>query len=220
MCGRFARTSSVETFAQLFQAHGLITLSPSYNIAPTQNLLIARANAEGLRELAALHWGLIPHWSKGPDPKYSMINARSDTLTTKPTYREPFKHRRCLIATDGFYEWAKSGDGKQPYYIHLRGKQPFAFAGLWEHWEQDGQVIESCTIITTDANARISAIHDRMPVILPPKTYSAWLDPTQTTPFKLLPLLAPYPDTLMEAYPVSRAVNNPKNDSAELIKRE
>lgn len=217
MCGRFARTSSIDTFAQLFQAQGTVELAPSYNIAPTQDLLVARTNADGLRELAILHWGLIPHWSKGPDPKYSMINARADTLTSKPAYREPFKRRRCLIAADGFYEWAKTEHGKQPYYIHLRGRKPFAFAGLWDHWEHEGEVIESCTIITTDANARVATIHDRMPVVLPQKAYEAWLDPTQMNPFKLLPLLVPYPDTLTEAYPVSRAVNSPKTDTPDLI---
>lgn len=217
MCGRFARTSPVEVFAKLFDAAGVDDLSPSYNVAPTQSLLAARNAAEGARKLAMLHWGLIPFWSKGPDPKYSMINARTDSVASKPAYREPFKRRRCLIAADGFYEWKRLGNGKQPYFIRLRGGQPFAFAGLWDHWEIEGQEpIDSCTIITCDANQLVGEIHDRMPVILPPKLYNEWLDAT-AKPARLQALLKPYPDTLMETWAVGADVNSPRNDSAELL---
>lgn len=218
MCGRFTRTSPVNAFAKLFNARGIGEIAPSYNIAPTHNLLLARNTSDGTRELAILHWGLVPYWSKGQDPKYSMINARSDSVASKPAYREPFKHRRCLIAADGFFEWKKVGNTKQPYYIRLRGDQPFAFAGLWDHWEAEGQApIDSCTIITCDANPLVAEIHDRMPVILPPKAYDAWLAPGSTKTSALTGLLKPYPDLLMEAWPVGRGVNSPRNDSAELI---
>ncbi|MBU1193182.1 MAG: SOS response-associated peptidase [Gammaproteobacteria bacterium] len=218
MCGRFARTSPVETFATLFHAQSTDELDPAYNIAPTQNLLVARNTPSGIRELVNLHWGLVPHWSKGPDAKYSMINARADTLAKKPAYRDPVKQRRCLIAADGFYEWKKTGSTKQPYFIRLRGGQPCAFAGLWDHWEIEGEpAIESCTIITCDANQLVAGIHDRMPVILPPRLYDSWMNPKLTYMNALSDLLKPYPDTLMEAWPVGRSVNNPKNDSADLL---
>lgn len=218
MCGRFSRISPVDTFAKLFNAKETADLAPSYNIAPTQNLLQARNTLEGTRELVAFRWGLVPHWSKGPDPKYSMINARADSVTSKPAYREPFKHRRCLIAADGFFEWKKVGNSKQPYFIRLRGGQPFAFAGLWDHWETGGQApIDSCTIITCDANPLVAEIHDRMPVILIPKVYDAWMDPSNTNTTTLSKLLKPYPNLLMEAWPVGRSVNSPSSNSPELI---
>ncbi len=221
MCGRFTRSSPVNTFAKLFNAYGIDDIAPSYNVAPSQNILITRNTSDGTRELAMLHWSLVPFWSKGPDPKYPMINARADSAATKPAYREPFKRRRCLIAADGFYEWKKVAKTKQPYFIQLRGGQPFAFAGLWDHWEVEGQApIDSCTIITCDANPMAAEIHDRMPVILPPKAYHAWMDPNVTRSDTLTELLKPYPDLLMEMWPVGRGVNSPRNDSAELIKPE
>lgn len=218
MCGRFARTSPVETFANLFHAQGMEELPPAYNIAPTQNLLVARNMPNGNRELVNLHWGLVPRWSKGPDPKYSMLNARAETLATKPAYRDPFKQRRCLIAADGFYEWKKASATKQPYFIRLRGGQPCAFAGLWDYWVVEGEApIASCTIITCDANQLVAGIHDRMPVILPPKLYDSWMNPKQTFLDALSELLKPYPDTLMEAWPVGREVNSPRNNSVDLL---
>ncbi|MBU2477534.1 MAG: SOS response-associated peptidase [Gammaproteobacteria bacterium] len=148
MCGRFTRTSTIETFAHLFDAIPTVDLQPSYNIAPTQNILAARRTKKGGRELVALHWGLVPHCSKGPNPKYSMINARADSITTKPAYRDSFKRRRCLIATDGFYEWKKLDKIKQPYFISMTSGKPFAFAGIWDRWEAEGQEpIESCSIL-------------------------------------------------------------------------
>lgn len=218
MCGRFVRTSSVDTFAKLFGARGMGGLTPSYNIAPSHALLLARNTPDSRRELVTLHWGLVPHWSKGPDPKYSMINARADSVATKPAYRDAFRRRRCLIAADGFYEWKKVGNQKQPYFIRLWGGQPFAFAGLWDHWEvEDRPPIDSCTIITCDANPLVAKIHDRMPVILPPRLYDAWMNPDARHAVALTNLLKPYPDLLMETYPVGLAVNSPKNNSAALI---
>jgi putative SOS response-associated peptidase YedK len=149
-----------------------------------------------------------------------MINARAETVAEKPAYRAAFKRRRCLIAADGFYEWKPGTPKKQPFYIRLKGGEPFAFAGLWEHWEQEGKKIESCTIIVTDANKLMAPIHDRMPVILAPQEYDRWLDPALQDPAAILPLLRPYPAGDMEAYPVSTLVNSPKNDRPELIAPE
>src|SRR5262249_19686163 len=156
------------------------------------------------RELAMLKWGLIPSWAKDAAIGYRMINARADTVAQKPSYRSAFRRRRCLLVADGFYEWQKTNDKKQPFFIGMKDESPFAFAGLWEHWENpEGEPIESCTIITTEANDLVKEIHDRMPVILPPKNYPVWLDPEVQDPEKLQKLLAQYPAKEMRAYPVS-----------------
>lgn len=217
MCGRFVRTSSVDNFARLFNARSMGGMVPTYNIAPSHALLLARNTSQGVRELVSLHWGLVPHWSKGPDPRYSMINARAESVLTKPAYRDAFRRRRCLIAADGFYEWKKVGRTKQPYFVRLRGGQPFAFAGLWDHWEVGDQPpIDSCTIITCEANPLVAAIHDRMPVILPPKAYDAWMNPGNMDKRTLVELLKPYPALLMEMWPVGLRVNGPANNDPSL----
>ena len=216
MCGRFVRQSSSEEFANLFSATTPteLNLAASYNITPSQTVLVARLDQQQRRELTALHWGLVPSWSKGPDNRYSMINARAETVASKPAYRNAFKRRRCLFAVDGFYEWKRQDNAKQPYYIHMAGDEPFAMAGLWEFWQgADGSVIESCAIITTTPNELMADIHDRMPVILAPDDYTAWLDHSQTPE----QLLKSYPAELMDAYPVSTQVNSPKNNHAELL---
>jgi putative SOS response-associated peptidase YedK len=160
-----------------------------------------------------LRWGLIPSWADDPEIGSRMINARSETVAEKPSFRRAFKERRCLIPANGFYEWRKENGGKQPYYFRMKDGRPFAFAGLWESWDRHGGgEIQSCTILTTDANDLVSEIHHRMPVILPQEDYELWLDSTLREPDQLLPLLAPYPTNDMEAYPVSRRVNNPSNN--------
>lgn len=218
MCARYTRSFPPNVFAQLVRAATALELPPAYNVCPSNDVLVARTAADGGRELALLHWGLVPHWSQGPDPKYAMINARADSVATKPSYRDAFKRQRCLIAADGFYEWRPMGKLKQPYYFRLRGGQPFAFAGVWDRWERDGQApIESVAIITCAANALVAGVHDRMPVIIPPKHYDLWLERNIRGGAALESLLKPYPDTLMEMHPVSRAVNSPTNDSAQLI---
>ena len=219
MCGRFARFSSVQKFAELFRTGGGFSLNPRYNVAPTQALLLARNAAGGGRELVCLHWGLIPYWAKEPKTGYSTINARAETVAEKPTFRNAFRHRRCLIAADGYYEWRKLERTKQPYFIALKDGEPFAFAGIWEHWAREEQSIDSCAIIVTDANELTKPIHDRMPVILAPEDYDAWMDPDLTDADRLKAYLRPYPSERMLAYPVSKAVNNPKNDQPELIAR-
>ncbi len=219
MCGRFVRYSSPDTFAELLEARGALNLAPSYNVAPSESVLVARNGEAGGRELALLHWGLIPSWSKEPRTPFSTINARAETVDTKPAFQHAFRRRRCLIGSDGYYEWKKLGRTRQPYFIRLKDAAPFAFAGLWEHWERGEERIDSCSIIVTDAAETLRDIHDRMPVILSPEYYNTWMDPELADPVRLKPLLAPYPSERMEAYPVSTRVNSPKNDHADLIVR-
>jgi len=216
MCGRFTQTHSGQVLAKAFSLSAAPEVPARYNIAPSQPILVVRT-VEGRREVAALRWGLIPSWMKDPPKDARLINARADTAAVKPSFRTAFKRRRCLIPADGFYEWKKTGDRKQPYYIRYRDHHVFAFAGLWEHWERDGGAVESCTIITTDANALMRPIHQRMPVIVDPKDYRAWLGEDEVAPVKLGSMLVPPPDTNMEAFPIRTVVNSPRNDSPECI---
>jgi putative SOS response-associated peptidase YedK len=189
-------------------------LGPRYNIAPTQP--VAVVPNDGKNKLDFFTWGLIPSWSKDPKIGSRMINARAETLAEKPSFRTAFRRRRCLILADGFYEWRQEGKGlpKTPMYIKLASSKPFAFAGLWESWNsKDGSNILSCTIITTRPNAMVEKIHNRMPVILPEDTFHPWLEPGEADTTRLSDLLIPYTKEEMVAYPVSRAVNSPQNDS-------
>jgi len=219
MCGRFSQSKSAETIAQVFQVNNVPPLTPRYNIAPTQQIQTILQNAEqSQREFQMLHWGLIPSWAKDPKMGARMINARAETVTEKPSFRAAFKQRRCLILADGFYEWQQQEKKKQPFYFRMNDEHPFAFAGLWEHWKSgDGEVINSCTILTTEPNDLMRPVHNRMPVIIDPKDYDLWLDTEVKTPELLQPLLHPYSAEEMTAYPVSTKVNKPVNDSAELI---
>ena len=170
------------------------------------------------REFRNLRWGLIPSWAKDPAMGSRMINARSETVASKPAYRSAFRERRCLILADGFYEWRPVDKGKQPYYIALQSGDPFAFAGLWERWEgPDGTVLETCTLLTTEPNDLVRPIHDRMPVILAETNYHLWLDTSVEKPDALKPLLGPYPADTMEAFPVGLQVNNPRNDEPSCV---
>ncbi len=220
MCGRFAQYSNPDDLALPF---GLETVDldepPRYNLAPTQPVLAVRLAADQQRrELVRLRWGLVPFWSKGPDSRYSMINARAETVASKPAYRAAFAKRRCLIPADAFYEWQPGSDGKQPYAIRREDRAPFAMAGLWEHWVgEDGAGIDSCTIIVTEANALLAPIHDRMPVILDPSDYGTWLSIDAEEQKALQRMLVPADPSGWEAYPISRAVNKPTNDAPELL---
>ena len=221
MCGRFTLRTSRKALAEAFQLFDadmadMPELRPRYNIAPTQQVAAVRIRDDGRRQLVLLKWGLIPSWVDVPSIGNRMINARGETVASKPAFRSAFKSRRCLILADGFYEWQKRGAKKQPYCIGLSSGQPFAFAGLWEHWRRDDQTIESCTIITTGANELMEPLHDRMPVILPPPRYAQWLDP-KSVGSDLETLLEPYPANEMAAYPVSTVVNNPRNDMPECV---
>lgn len=219
MCGRYTLTADPTELAAYFDLDTVPTLEPRFNIAPTQSVPVIRAVPELGRHLDLVRWGLIPVWAKDRAIGNRMINARADTVAVKPAFRAALRHRRCLVVADGFYEWRQVDGHKQPYWIGFEGRTPFAFAGLWEHWQDrsSGERVESCAIITTDANPLVRTVHDRMPVILPPQHFDAWLDPQQTAAEPLLALLKPHADTDMIAYPVSRNVNNPRNDEAELL---
>ena len=216
MCGRYTLRTPVETLVERFEIDEYpSSITPSYNIAPSQGVAAVIAE-NGKRKLEMLHWGLIPSWAKDPEVGNKMINARAETVAEKPSYRKAFKERRCLILADGFYEWQKTDSGKQPFYIRMEDESPFAFAGLWESW-QNGREIRSCTIITTSPNEVAAQVHNRMPVILHPEDYEMWLDPDFDEREPLTTLLKPFPAEAMEAYPVSRKVNRPANNDPEVI---
>jgi putative SOS response-associated peptidase YedK len=167
-----------------------------------------------------MHWGLVPSWAKDRWAGSRMINARAETIAQKPAYRAAFRRRRCLVLADGFYEWQRLDGKKRPYFIHLRSDRPFAFAGLWEHWQGPEEELQSCALVTTEANDLMRPIHDRMPVILPEADYARWLDPSLDEPESLLPLLRSYPSEAMAAYRVSTYVNSPTHDAPACVERE
>ena len=218
MCGRYTLISPAKTIAQQFQLLEIPSLSPRYNIAPSQPVAAVRQSPEsGERELTLFRWGLVPFWAKDSKIGSRMINARSETAAEKPAFRAAFKQRRCLVLADGFYEWQRLARGKQPFYIHLRGGQPFAIAGLWERWEGPDGLLESCTLLTTEPNDLLRPSHNRMPVILHPQDYDLWLNPGIQERELLRPLFSPYPFESMRAYPIGSWVNNPRNDGAQCI---
>lgn len=220
MCGRFTRTKTIQEYAEYYDAEVIDEIELDYNITPSDSILAVVAENDQTRHLTWFHWGLIPFWSKGPDKRFSMINARKESLPQKPAYRTPFKRHRCIIVADGFYEWKQTDDGKQPYYIKLASEEPMALAGLWDRWEsrETGESITSTTIITTDANKMIRPVHDRMPAILLPEAFSFWLDPMNEDTERLGELLNPVSSELFDVYPVSRRVNNPGNNDPQLLK--
>jgi putative SOS response-associated peptidase YedK len=217
MCGRYTLKTPVEKLAEEFGFEATsVELPPNYNVAPTQQVA-AVLEEGGERRLEMLRWGLIPSWADDPGIGSRMINARAETAPEKPSFRRAFRGQRCLIPADGFYEWKRTNGSKQPYYIRMEEGRPFAFAGLWESWKEDGgPEIRSCTILTTKPNALAAEIHDRMPVILPSGSYDVWLDP-EAERDELYGLLASYPEDEMEAYPVSRFVNSPQNNDPRCI---
>ncbi|WP_427163010.1 SOS response-associated peptidase [Aliinostoc sp. HNIBRCY26] len=219
MCGRFTLTQSAQALADFFQIQEVPNLTAQYNIAPTQMVATVLYNpTDNKRQLQHLRWGLIPSWAKDPNIGAKLINARSETVAEKPSFRSAFKKRRCLVVADGFYEWQKQQSTKQPFYFRLGDGNPFAFAGLWEKWISPAQEeVISCTILTTTANELLQSIHDRMPVIIDPKDYDTWLNPEIQTAQKLQPLLSPYSAAAMTAYPVSKLVNSAKNNTPECI---
>lgn len=214
MCGRFAFYSPSEAAAALFGVRDAPPVESRYNIAPTQNIAAVRERDHGGREFAMLRWGLVPFWAKDPAIGNRMINARAETVAEKPAYRGAFRHRRCVVLADGFYEWRKSADGKTPYFISLKNGEPFGLAGLWESWtdKESGESLQTTTLITTDANEFMAPLHHRMPVILTPQTADAWF----AEPSALLDDVAARMPPL-QAWPVDRRVNNARNDSADLI---
>lgn len=224
MCGRYTNRLTWSEIVRLYRITSrqpALNLQPRYNIAPTQSVAAVRLGTDG-RELAMLRWGLVPSWAKDIAIGSRMINARAETLAEKPSFRSAFKSRRCLIVADGFYEWQPQPKGpKQPYLIGLKDGEPFAFAGLWERWEKapDGQPVESCTVVTTEANDLVRPIHDRMPVILAHEDYDTWLDASRNSPDVVGKLLRPFPSDRMEAVPVSTRVNSVRNDDPACLER-
>lgn len=217
MCGRYTYTTSLAPGEVVFpDGEAAINLNPRYNVAPSQYApVIPQHDPENLY---LYRWGLIPFWAKDRSIGYKMINARSETIREKASYKGPFKKQRCLVLADGFYEWKKVGKAKQPYRMVLATGEPFHFAGLYAQWKDpEGRIVPSFTILTTEPNALVAPIHNRMPVILSQEALDIWLHP-QADELDLLNLLKPLPEELMEAYPVSTAVGNPRNDSEELIK--
>ena len=221
MCGRFAQASQPEAIARLFHlpVSAVPSFQPRYNLAPTQPALVLRRHPHtGEKELTFLVWGLIPSWAKDPSIGNKLINARAETLAQKPAFRAAFRRRRCLIPADGFYEWKKTGAGKQPYFIARKDGRPMAIAGLWERWEApDGSVIESFTLITTEPNELVRPLHNRMPAILPEDAFDSWLDPDADLHHLSELLRSPYPADLLRAWPVSPLVNSPAHDDPSLI---
>jgi putative SOS response-associated peptidase YedK len=218
MCGRYTLSTDLKQVAKRFGAatDEIPSIVPRYNIAPTQSVIVV--SDDGKRTVKQMRWGLIPSWAKDPSIGNRMINARAETLAEKPAFRAALKKRRCIIPADGFFEWKKLGTVKQPLHIVLKSREPFGFAGLWEHWTSpEGEEILSCTIITTEANELLKAVHDRMPVILTRDAEAVWLDPKIQEPEKLLPLLKHYPADQMEYYPVSQQVNSPAVDKPSNI---
>jgi len=219
MCGRYVIRAPVSQLATMFDLMDVPLLTPRYNVAPTQMVPAVRLKPETKkRELVMLKWGLIPAWAKDASIGNQMIMARADTVAQKPAFNSAFQKRRCLIVADGFYEWQKTNGKKQPYFIGLKDQSPFAFAGLWERWKNpEGDAVESCALITTDANDIVRPIHDRMPVILQRQDYEKWLDLETQDTMALPKLLQPYPGEAMMAYPVSSFVNNPKNEASRCV---
>jgi putative SOS response-associated peptidase YedK len=228
MCGRFTLRTPASVLIEQFDLDvrdgGQLELFDArYNIAPTQEVVVVRADqTEGRRAAAPMRWGLIPSWSKEGPTGPPMINARAETLAEKPAFRTAFRCRRCLIPADGFYEWRQAAGGgakKQPFWIHRPDGRPFAFAGLWESWSKPGggPTMESCVIVTTEANRTLRELHDRMPVVLAPGDYPLWLDGSVVEPARLQHLLAPCGEDELVAEPVSTHVNRVANDDPRCI---
>jgi putative SOS response-associated peptidase YedK len=218
MCGRFAFYSPHEAVIRLFGVADAPEVEPRWNIAPTQFVAAVRETG-GPRELAMLHWGLVPSWAKEKSIGARMINARAETLTEKPSFRTAFQRRRCLVLADGWYEWQRVGELKQPWYLRFADGQPVGLAGLWERWRDPatGEPLESCCIVTTAPSDVAARVHDRMPAIVPPADYAEWLDPRNADTARLARLLGPTTLPGLEAHPVSRRVNAARNQGPDLI---
>jgi putative SOS response-associated peptidase YedK len=222
MCGRFTSSVRREALAERFQVTVPEMVSECYNVAPGQRVLGIRRSEDLAREPTLLRWGLIPHWAKDTRNAYNMINARAETLLEKSSYRSLVGSRRCLIVADGFYEWTLGTDGrKYPIRFTRIDEDAFAFAGLWTRWtdRESGELIESCTIITTTPNELVAPVHDRMPVILAPELEEPWLD-SEVDAQEAFAFLQPYPAILMKALDASPLVNSVRNDSPALVRAE
>ena len=215
MCGRFAFYSPTEAAAALFGVSGSVDVQPRYNIAPTQYVAAIRNGEDEQREIVKLRWGLVPFWAKDPSIGNRMINARAETVAEKPSYRNAYKHRRCLVLADGFYEWRRQGELKTPYYISLANSEPFALAGLWENWtdKETGESLQTTALITADANDFMAPLHHRMPVILDAATATDWLAGSTDLLDDVAAITPP-----LQAWPVDRRVNNARNEGDDLVR--
>ena len=224
MCGRFVSSTPVSALAEQFLAEEVKApeKDASYNVAPTDDVY-AVATSKGTRKLGTFHWGLVPSWAKDPSVGNRMINVRAESVSEKPSFQRILQRRRCVIPADGFYEWKAMGKGrkKQPFLIRARDGRPLALAGLWEVWkdrqDQDAEWLRSCTILTTEPNDLVAALHDRMPAVLLPEAVDTWLDEEVTDVETLTALLVPYPSELLEVWPVSTDVNDVKNNRPDLV---
>ncbi len=223
MCGRVVTTSSPEELSEYVGAGAILDVldGPDHNVAPSGRLPIAWEDPiDGQpRLLGTARWGLVPEWATDPSIGGRMFNARSETAASRTSFRAAFRHRRCIVPVDGFYEWspASAGSPKQPWFVRRADGVPMAMAGLWEVWtDADGSVLRTCTILTVEANADLAPLHDRMPALLPPGEWTGWLDPASRDASTLESLLAPAPDGLLERHPVDRRVNDARRKGAEL----
>jgi putative SOS response-associated peptidase YedK len=217
MCGRFTFDIPPELLAEIFGLAEIPTVVPRYNIAPTQQVPVIRQYADGDNHLDHLRWGLVPSWAQDISIGSRMINARSETVTEKQSFKRAIRYRRCVVPSSGFYEWKQEGKVKQPWYIRLKSGSPMMFAGLWETWKSTEGEVETFTILTTAANGLVAPLHDRMPVILSGDGISTWLDRNTTNPAGLVHLFQSYPADQMEMWPVSTSVNKVGNDGKELV---
>jgi len=219
MCGRFTLRTPNQIIAEEFMLTADPQLAFKFNIAPTMDVAVVRADDRGGgRVLSEMRWGLVPFWADDLSIGARMINARGETVAEKPSFRAAYRQRRCLVLADGYYEWTKVAGGKQPYYFHMPEHQPFAFAGLWESWDKGGLgPLETCTVITTHPNEQTRPFHDRMPVILDPVDYDRWMLTDATKATDLVDLLVPLPAGRLAIDPVSKLVNNARNDDENCI---
>lgn len=220
MCGRFSLFADAEELAEAFDLSDPPRLEPRYNIVPAEEVAaVGRASADRPRSLARLRWGLIPFWVDDPeDFEPTLINARAETVADKPSFREPFRRRRCVIPASGFFEWQETSEGKQPYFVRPGGEHPFGFAGLWDRWEGEDLAVNSCAIITTEADGELEEIHERMPVILSPGDYDTWLDPGERNVRQLRNLMGAYPLEDVRVHRVRRRVNDPTHDDPDCVR--
>ena len=219
MCGRFTLQIPPEQLAEIFGLIETPIFPARYNIAPSQKVAVIRQNGDGQNRLDFLRWGLIPSWAEDMSIGYKLINARSETIHEKHSFRHAIRYRRCIIPATGFYEWVEEGKVKKPLYVRMKDGSPMIFAGLWESWKSpEKNIVESCTILTTASNKLIAPLHERMPVILHQQEYNAWLDREMDDPEKLKRLYQSYPADLLEMYLVSQSVNSTKNEGPDLIK--
>jgi putative SOS response-associated peptidase YedK len=218
MCGRFTFAISPELLAEVFGVPVLEELPRRYNIAPSQQVPIIREAATDGRYLSSVRWGLVPHWAKDPSIGNRMINARCETVHEKPAFRQAIRARRCIVPASGFFEWAASPAGKSPHYVTMQDGSPLAFAGIWDSWKTpEGEILETCAILTTTANSLMAPLHDRMPVLLHLSEFDLWLDRSMNNPEKLQRLYQSYPAELLQEREVSSMVNNPTHDTPENI---